>query len=188
MAKTSTIAAPPTLEFEDFLAKLGSRDKLNIERHLAACQTETDGDHANLFKRLVQILFTHAGHAVNTIGQHAIQFFVADGKYRKQVFALEDQRDGKILVYMTDVLQQALKAKLIAGHPTGDAPSYTITAAPRESLALSPLDNTNMPNPAAWFKHMLGWNRRALKLTVPITASKAQVDAAEKLLALAAKA
>ena len=42
-------------------------------------------------------------------------------------------------------------------------------------------------NPAAHFKDLTGWNRKALRITLPPSASPAQVEAAELLCAIAAQ-
>ena len=41
-------------------------------------------------------------------GTDAIQFFIADGKYRKQVFALARDAEGTIAVYVPDMLEDAI--------------------------------------------------------------------------------
>jgi hypothetical protein len=106
---------------------------------------------------------------VQTVGQHAVQFFVADGKYRMQVFALEDGRDGRVVVYLPDVLAAAEKA----GAPLG-------------VLKPESIDSSNTPNPSPHIKHMLGWNRKAVRVTLPTRASPQQISATETLCALAA--
>ena len=96
---------------------------------------------------------------VTTVGQHAVQFFIADGKYRMQVFALEDARDGRLMVYLPDILAKARRP----GPPGGAQP---------ESL-----DSANTPNPSPHIKHMLGWNRKAVRITLPTRATSQQVYA-----------
>ena len=46
----------------------------------------------------------------------------------------------------------------------------------------------NTPNPAAFYKHMLGWNRRALKVQLPVTSGSASIRALETLCVLSARA
>ena len=103
-AKAALPAKPVKVDFETFLAALSARDRLNIERHIAVCEGEPTLDHAKLFKKLAAMLASLAPQAIRTTGQRAIQFFIADGKYRVQVFALEDLCDGKVTVYLTDAL------------------------------------------------------------------------------------
>src|SRR5947209_5936948 len=96
------------LDFQDFLAKLSPKDRVNAERHVAACEAEPDPRHCTLWRRLVSMLMTLTPHSAKLNAQHSIQFYIADGKYRMQVFALEDLRDGKITLYCVDVLDAAL--------------------------------------------------------------------------------
>lgn len=183
-AVTAALSKPA--EFELFLGKLGARDKANIDRHVAACEAESTANHYHLWRRLVQVLFTLAGHAVQTAGQQAIQFFVADGKYRMQLFALEDLRDGKVIVYLPDVLQQALDSGLLTAKKNGDSYSYAIKRSGGEGLEIESLDGAT-PNPSPWFKHMLGWNRKALRIILPASASESQLSAVERLCGFAAQ-
>jgi hypothetical protein len=182
---SASLAAPA--EFDAFLAKLGARDRANIDRHLAACQAEPTQDHHDLWRRLVRMLFTLAGHAVQTAGQQAIQFFVADGKYRMQVFALEDLRDGKISIFVPDVLKEAME--LVLSPKKGADPEnrlYPIRKGGGEMLEMELLDGAT-PNPSPWFKHMLGWNRKSLRLMLAPNANEVQIGAVERLCAIAAE-
>jgi hypothetical protein len=145
------MATSDIADMETFLTGLAGKDRSNIEKHLAACDAEGDPDHGKLWRRLAVSLRKLAPMPVQTVGQHAVQFFIADGKYRMQVFALEDARDGRLMVYLPDVLAAA----------------------------------ENTPNPSPHIKHMLGWNRKAVRLAIPIHASNAHVTAAENLCALA---
>jgi hypothetical protein len=163
------MATSDIADMETFLTGLAGKDRSNIEKHLAACDAEGDPDHGKLWRRLAVSLRKLAPMPVQTVGQHAVQFFIADGKYRMQVFALEDARDGRLMVYLPDVLAAAEKA----GTPMG-------------VLKPESLDAANTPNPSPHIKHMLGWNRKAVRLTIPIHASNAHVTAAENLCALAA--
>src|SRR3954452_8580734 len=87
---TVTVAAVKDLlskpaELDEFLAKLAARDRQNVDRHLIAADAEAEPEHAKLWRRIARALFTLSPHAVTTIGQQALQFFIADGKYKKQV-------------------------------------------------------------------------------------------------------
>jgi len=157
-------------DMETFLTGLAGKDRSNIEKHLAACDAEPDPTHGKLWRRLAVALRKHAPLPVQTVGQHAVQFFIADGKYRMQVFALEDARDGRLMVYLPDILAKAEKAGAALGVLKPEA-----------------LDAANTPNPSPHIKHMLGWNRKAVRLTLPTRASPQQVNAAESLFAIAAE-
>lgn len=164
----SALAEP--IDFDAHLAKAGQRDRSNVEKFLAAC----DPAHAKLWKRVARSLATLSPLAITTVGQAAVQFFIADGKYRMQVFAMEDNNDGKISIYTPDVLAEAEKLKLVGD----DVPT---------KLFVEQLDASNTPNPSPHFKNMLGWNRKALRVTLPLTATNTQIEAAEAIAILAAQ-
>jgi hypothetical protein len=174
------------VSLDELLAKLSARDRTNVDRHLAALEAETDPKHAALWKRVAKTLATLAPHAITTTGQQAISFFIADGKYRMQVFALEDNRDGKVLVYAVDALDDAFKAQILKP-PAKGAPDPTAHPISNgQALTVESLTNENTPNPSAFYKHMLGWNRRAVRITLPHDATPQQIEAAEQLCAIAA--
>jgi hypothetical protein len=174
-------------EFQDFLAGVSARDRANLEKHAAALDVETSPGHVKSWRKLVTVLRRLAPLSANTIGPQVIQYFVADGKYRMQVFALEDKKDGQILIYLPDVLAAALKAGVLAKPLPGRVGEYPIKAAKGEVLLVDALDSTNTPDPQPAIKHMLGWNRKALRLTLPSIANAPQLAAAEAVCELAAK-
>src|SRR5688500_2375950 len=115
MAALARVAVKVPEDYDDFLSTLGDRDRQNLERHVAFCFAEPSDQHARLWKRLVLALARLAPRAAQTVGQRAVRFYVTDGKYRQQIFALEDLRDGQLAVYVGDVLKDAIRAKLIRG-------------------------------------------------------------------------
>src|SRR5947209_11914855 len=98
MAAQKTLAHP--VDIETFLSKLGAKDRANAEKHLAACDAEPDPRHGILWRRLACALKTLAPHATKVNGRESVQFYVPDGKYKMQVFALHDARDGKLYLYL----------------------------------------------------------------------------------------
>jgi hypothetical protein len=224
-AARAPLATP--VDFEAFQAKLAPKDRLNVQRHLAAL--EADPDHAALWTRIACALMTFSPHAAKTNGQQSMQFFIADGKYRMQVFALEDKRDGKLVLYMGNVLDEALRGGLVkkaprepaalaraaaaraaAGGAAAEEPEPETTGGGAAANAYRPgalpathapgeipsgadliwideLDGKT-PNPAPFFKDMLGWNRRALRVTFLATADEPLVETVEALAGLSAKA
>src|SRR5436190_14969956 len=185
-AITAALAKPA--ELDDFLAKLAARDRQNVDRHLAAADAEPEGDHAKLWRRIARALFTLSPHAITTIGQQALQFFIADGKYRMQAFAVEDPRDGRILVYTADVLKDAIKQGVLAAPPKNDASAgHVVVADKGQRLIIEALDANNTPNPHPWYKNMLGWGRKALRITLPVKARAEPIHETEVLAALTAK-
>ena len=190
------------LDFGDFLAKLAPKDRLNAERRVQVLEAESDPSRAGLWRRLVCGLMTLAPHAAKFVGKQTVQFYVADGKYRKQVFAMEDLQDGTFTLYSPDVLAEAIKAGVLtAARPaepvaaasgaagSGAAPAagelYGVRAS-SEPLRIESLDGNSL-NPGAHFKDLTGWNRKALRIMLPPSSSPAQVEAAELLCALAAQ-
>jgi hypothetical protein len=185
-AKSAELVKP---DFETFLAALSARDRLNIERHIAVCDAEPSADHAKLYKKLVCTLAGLAPQAVRTTGQRAIQFFMQDGKYRVQVFALEDLCDGNVFIYMNDALESALSEGVFRrrAKTDGEASLYEIAEQPGAFLRIERLNSANTVEAPDYYRHMLGWNRKALKLTLPSNASAGQLRAAEAMCVLAAR-
>ncbi|HTW94463.1 MAG TPA: hypothetical protein VMD30_06710 [Tepidisphaeraceae bacterium] len=169
---------------EELLAKAGARDRVNIEKHLAACDAEADTGHALLWRRLTVKLSQLAPLALTTIGMQVVRFFIADGKYRMQVFALEDNGDGVLAVYLPNVLASAISAKLLVKN----GGEYSLASAPEEVLTVEQMDVNNPSNPPDFIKHMTGWNRKAVKLTLQANEpDSARVNLIESLCELAAR-
>jgi hypothetical protein len=169
---------------EELLAKTGARDRVNIEKHIAACDAETDPGHALLWRRLMAKLGELAPMALNTVGLQVVRFFIADGKYRMQVFALEDNSDGLLGVYLPNILAKAVSEKLLVKN----SGSYSLVSSPKHTLAVEQMDANNPSDPPEFVKHMTGWNRKAVKLTLQANEPDSpQVSAAESLCELAAR-
>src|SRR5947209_19318246 len=100
------------VDFPTFLEKLGRKDRLAAEKHVATAETEIKPFHANLWKRLVTSLTTLAPHATKVNGGRSVQFYVPDGKYKMQVFAIGDSGKGTVEVYCGNSLQQAIDSNL----------------------------------------------------------------------------
>jgi hypothetical protein len=173
------------LDFAAFLAKLAPKERLNAERRVQVLEAEPDLTRAPLWRRLVCALMTLSPHAAKFVGKQTVQFYVADGKYRKQVFAMEDLQDGHFTLYCPDVVDEVVKGGLLA-HPAGAEAHFYVVQASREPLRIERLDGSSL-NPGAHFKDMTGWNRKALRITLPPSASAAQIEAAELLCGVAAQ-
>jgi hypothetical protein len=175
--------------YEAFVSGLSERDKRNVRRHVAACEAEPTAEHAALWKRLVCTLASLGIRAVKTTGGRAVQFFAADGAYQIQLFALEDPHDGTLLVYTPDTLAAATAAGVIAGPvlTAGVSMFYEVGGVPGLYLEVQPLSASKTVDAPEFYRHLLGWNRRALKVTLRPTAGRAQVAACEDLCRLAAQ-
>jgi len=179
-AAEDALAMP--LDFEEVLAKLGPRDRLNVEKHIAICEVQHSMEHAHLWQKLIAMLMKLAPNHPKSFGRHALQFYVPDGKYRMQVFALHDA-EGQISLYADDVLDEALARDLIHGPVMPNA--YRLQGS-KDMLMIERLD-AKAVNPQPFYKDMLGWNRRAMRIGIPIGATDEQLGYISKLCALAAK-
>src|ERR1700721_979377 len=97
--KPAKTTEPLKMDYDGFLAKLTPKDRLNIERHITAIEEVSTKGHAKLWKKLAVAMMSMAPHSAKANGQQSMQFYIQDGKYRMQIFALEDLRDGSIHVY-----------------------------------------------------------------------------------------
>lgn len=170
--------------FDDFLAKLSPKDRANAEKRVSVLEAEPDRTRAPLWRRLACSLMTLAPNA-KFVGKQTVQFYIPDGKYRMQVFALEDLQDGKMTVYCPNVLEDAGKAHLLRPAPAVEPHMHVIESS-GEALQIEPLDKTSI-NPGPHFKDMVGWNRKAQRITLPPTPSPSQIEAVELMCALAAQ-
>jgi hypothetical protein len=174
------------LTFEEFLAKLPAKDRANAERRIAVLAESAGPGLAELWRRLAAALMTLAPHAAKLVGKQTVQYYIADGKYRMQVFALEDLQDGNLTVYCPDVLAAAVDAGLLVRPAAGQGEDVYGIVGSSDALRIDALDRDSI-NPGAHFKDMVGWNRTATRITLPPTASAEQAGAAELLCALAAQ-
>jgi hypothetical protein len=185
MLKAAMELLQSRVSFEEFLSKLPPKDRVNAAKRVTVLDTSPTPGLGELWRRLVCALSTLAPHFAKLVGKQTVQFYVADGKYRMQVFALEDLQDGNITIYCPDVLGEALEAGLLVKPPSVPEGIFGIAGA-GEALQVEALDRESI-NPGAHFKDMVGWNRTALRITLPPPASDEQVAAAETLCAIAAK-
>jgi hypothetical protein len=179
------------LSFAEFLAKLPAKDRATAERRVTVLDQEMNAERAALWQRLACSLMTLAPHAAKLVGKQTLQIYVADGKHRMQVFALEDLQDGNFTVYCPDSLDAALKSGLLSRPPGSTAPSDTdlqeyVTEPSKHPLRVERLDSKSL-HPAAHYKDLTGWNRKALRITVPPSPTEEQVAAAELICAFAAQ-
>jgi hypothetical protein len=106
------------------------------------------------------------------------------------VFALEDLGDGALSVYAVDALAAAVRAGVLRGPVAASAAGavlYEAGGAPGTVVAVEVLTSGTTADAPDYFRHMLGWNRKAIKVTLPTTATPSQVRAVEALCAMAAR-
>lgn len=170
------------MEYADLLARLQPKDRLNVERHVAMCDMNEGIAHTALWQRMACYLMTLCDHTAKTVGRHTMQFFVPDGQYRLQVFALHDQNNGGLLVYIYNVLDEAFDQNLLERPIAEDSTTYRLSGG-RDLLNIERLDAKSL-SAATYYKEMLGWNRRVLRVTLPLDATREQIAAVEKLCAI----
>ena len=175
--------------FEVFLSALSERDRRNVRRQVAACEAEPTADHATLWKRLACTLAGLTNRAAKTTGTRAVQFFAADGAYQMQLFALEDLRDGTVAVYTPDALAAAEAAAVIHGPvgASGDSVYYQVAGIPGLNIDIEVLTAARTVDAPDYYRHLLGWNRRCLRISLRTTAANAQASACEAICRLAAR-
>lgn len=183
-ATASTERGSASDRFTAVFERAGAKDRANMQRHLDALAALPAPAHVATWKSLLTLLGEHAPHSLQAVGQDAVRFFAADGRYRLQLFALEDRRDGQIFVYLPNVLEQALRKKLILAPKVEN--EYGVPGHRGETLRIEALDAQNTMDAAAHFKYMIGLNRRALRLTIPAVGRPELVELIGSLGALAA--
>src|SRR5688572_18095406 len=109
------------LSYEELLEKLNASDRAKVEKHQAACAEEHDLGHGALWRRMLCKLVELSRHSIKFNGQQSIQFYVADGRYRMQVFAIEDHSKGELGIYCGDVLDRGIEAGMLAEEPHDEA-------------------------------------------------------------------
>lgn len=176
-----TLARP--MSFDAFLDHLAPKDKVNAEKRLGVLEAGPDPARVRVWRRLACALMTLAPGPAKFVGRQTVQFYIPDGKYRMQVFAMEDLQDGALTIYCPDALAEAVDAGLL--RPAAP-PMYLLGTSGGEPLHVESLDGKSL-NPAAHYKDLMGWNRKALRIVLPPSASPPQVEAAELLCALAAR-
>ena len=176
------------IDSETLLSRLPVKDRQRFETQVTACEAKTTSGPARQWRRMVSVLMTLAPLAAKLTSTNTAQFFIPDGgKYRKQVFALHALDDGALAVYMYNILDEAIRAGLLA-KPTKAVAAATPTAyrlvETGEMVTVDPLDGST-PNPDPCYKDMTGWSRKAMCVTLSPTASPAALAAVEQLCALA---
>jgi hypothetical protein len=172
------------LTFDEFLARLSPKDRINAEKHVTTCQAFADPRHASVWQQIACDLMSLAGHSAKlNRNPPTAQFYIADGRYRMQLFALENELEGQLSVYCGDELAQAVKDRIIVVRTDGDDIIGYFIPETGEPLAIERIDGATI-NPPAYVKDMVGWNRKALRISLSSSASPAQLAAVKSLCAL----
>jgi hypothetical protein len=185
------------MSFEDLVAKLAAKDRHCVDRQIAARETSPIFGLADRWRRLAGLLLGLAPGLVKLSGLHTMQFYIADGKYRKQVFALHALPESAIAVCIPDILNDAIKLGMLAPKtPHQTTPKTTPATKDDESnlyrigktdqtLTVDIVSGTTL-DPQIFYKDMTGWNRRALCITLAGDSNQAQIRAVEDLCKFAA--
>ncbi len=128
---------------------------------------------------------TLANRPAKLTGVNTVQFFIPDGKHRKQVFAMHGLDDGSLSIFLPNVLDDAFKPASSPSPPSRPKTTAFCFRRARKRSRSNLLDRDTL-NPQFYFKDMTGWNRKAIQVTIPSTASAAQKHTVEQLAALAA--
>lgn len=170
------------IEYLEFLMRLLPKDRVNVERHVAMCDANQGPGHSQLWQRIACLLMALGDATAKTVGRHTMQFFIPDGKYRLQVFALHDQHNGHLLVYAYNVLEEAFAANVLERPTAEDSTTFRVSNS-HDLLNIEQIDAKSV-TPVPYFKEMLGWNRRVIRVTLPTDATPGQVEAVERLCAM----
>lgn len=170
------------LDIKSLLPRLGVRDQSALARRLGLSE-QSDPRRAEAWRRLAALMFSLAPARPRSV-QRALQFYIPDGKYQQQVFALDDAVDGTLVVCCEDVLDQAIAAKVITPQK-GEPTRYLVLGTPN-AITIEQLDGKT-ENPPVYCSAMTGWNRKALKVTLPTGLSEEQQKAAELMVAISSE-
>ncbi len=177
-------ASPRGDDLAEFLSRAAAKERAKIEKHLATCDAADEPDRAKLWRRVALMLDGLSGAGVESASGQAWRFFIPDGKYRMQVFALEDRGDGVLRVCLPDVIDEAVKRKLLKSTTT---PGEYAMKGIRGAVRIEPIESGGVSDPPAHVKSMLGWNRRAIQISLSVNSEATQVAAAKSLCELAAR-
>ncbi len=171
-------------DYEAFVERLSVKGKAAAGKHDELAGAEGEQGYGEMWKRLVGGLSRLAPHASEMAGHQCVKFHIPDGKYRQQVFALEDTRQGTIVVYLPDIAAKAVERKLL--RPGATTGTYKLANDGDAPLELEVINAETRDMTVC--KPMVGWGRRALRAHVSVSAKEKQVRSLEMLCELAAEA
>jgi len=173
------------ITWAEFLGKFREADRKSLARQLEAYQQSAGSDAVQRWQRFACVLMTLAPYPAKVVSPYGLQFFIPDGLYRRQVYGLQAQRDGTLGVYVTNVLAEAVREGILTKPRQIEGQTVYRIADVDEPLNIEVYDGQT-PDPAAIYRAMTGWNRKAMGITLMPSATDRQVRAVEILCALAA--
>lgn len=180
--KETRASAPRT--FDEAFERFPQKDRASLQKHLDA-MASLPRAYTDTWKGLLLTCAQHAPQAFQAVGTEAVRFFVQDGSYKLQMFALEDKLAEPIRVYLPNILEDAIKTKLLA--PTPLPGGYAVGGDAGEPVLIDELDSNNTIDAPVHFKFMIGLNRKAIRLTLPTRDRPALVKLVSQLCDLAVK-
>lgn len=114
----SPVTLEPGASFAALLSKLPVKERTYAEKRDAAMESEPAKRTA--WRNLCVLLLRLAGHSAKFNSKESVQFYTADGKYRMQVFALQDIVPGELTIHCRDVLDELIDKKLIRPGKAGE--------------------------------------------------------------------
>jgi hypothetical protein len=182
-AKPAARTIPSAAERDAAFAKLTQKDRDNFERQITNVTTKVGENLANHWRRLAGTALALSNKPPKLTGLNTLQFFIADGNYRKQIYAMHLADTGVLTMYVPNIFPEATKAKLLTPLPKDPTPdAYTVGG---HRVIIEQLDRDSL-NPQFYFKDMTGWNRKAMGIQLTVDANEGLVHAVEQILALAA--
>ncbi|HEX2971482.1 MAG TPA: hypothetical protein VHP11_04080 [Tepidisphaeraceae bacterium] len=173
------------IDYATLLSGFSEKERQSFERQVLAYETALGAGSADAWRRLTCVLKTLTPSPAKLSSSHTVQFYIPDGKYRKQVFAIHGTEDGTLTIYARDILADAIREGILGKPHRGDTDNTYRLGKSGETLMIEPLDGKT-PNPDLFYKDMTGWNRKAIRITLPAKATESQIGAVEQICLLAA--
>jgi hypothetical protein len=178
MERARAILGAP-IDVDAVMIRLALRGPSAQARRLAVSE-QNNPRRAAAWQRLAMLMGSLASARPRVLAR-AMMFFIPDTRYFQQVFSLDDAPDGSIVACCEDVLQAALDAGVLDPQP-GQPHRHFVLGTP-QAIYIEQLDGKS-DNVPPHCNSMTGWNRRALKITLPSSPAAEQIDAAAILCAL----
>lgn len=169
-------------KYEAFLSRLSPKARATMAKYDENSETRGTNAYGDLWKRLAGLISSLAPQTADMVG-FAVKFYIPDGKYRQQVFALETAHKGTVAVYLPDMLNAAVARHLITAGPLAN--TYQIAGNARGQIHLEPITANTCETVVC--KAMVGWGKRAFVTTLDEHSTPEQLQMVEELCRLAAE-